>query len=169
MSIAVRTLAALLMASLASSVAAAAQDIAIITNPAVRAESIEFDDLRSLFLGERKFWDPGSPVRLAFQKDETKVSERFLSTVCAMTARAHRRYWLKRIFQGHSSSPYVAQSPDVLFEYLERTPGAIGYVLMDEDLERRAQAGGIVILAVEGKLPNEQEYPLTLSAAGRRR
>ncbi len=107
---------------------AESESVLVITNGSVEVSSLERDDIKKIFLGQKTTWNDGSKIIFVVQ-DRTKAGDIFLKTYLQRTASQYDNYWKKQVFTGKGRAPYSFSSNQELVEFVSRTPGAIGYVL----------------------------------------
>lgn len=114
--------AVLLLASLAC-----AQDAMIVVNSSVPVSQITETQLRDIFTGVRTRFDNGTRAVPVMLKGGP-VHEVFLHRHVGDTPDEFRVRWRKAVFTGQGSMPKECRSEAELLNYVEATPGAIGYV-----------------------------------------
>lgn len=110
-----------------SPVVSMAEGILIIANQSSTALSLDRNDIKQIFLGQKTTWDDGTKIIFVVQ-DRTKAGDAFLSTYLQTNASQYDNYWKKQVFTGQGKAPYSFSSNYELVEFVSRTPGAIGYV-----------------------------------------
>ncbi|HTW32944.1 MAG TPA: hypothetical protein VMD76_14780 [Candidatus Sulfotelmatobacter sp.] len=104
-----------------------AQEIMIVTNPAVSVSEISRDQLRDIFTGLRTRFADGSRAMPVLLKGGP-VHEVFLSRIIGNNPDEFRVRWRRAVFTGQGAMPKEFQSEAALLDYVATTPGAIGYV-----------------------------------------
>jgi TonB family protein len=141
-----------------------AADVKIVANPSVRAEAVSVDELKSVYLLERKTLKDGSPVEPVLQKSGP-AHDAFLKLYLDRDAQEVRAYYLGLEFTGKGSPPKELHSDAEVVDYVAKTRGAIGYVSADSNTD------GVKVLAVAGEEKKserrllvrvEPDYPPTL-------
>ncbi len=142
---------------------ALAGEVKVIANPSVKADSISSNELRSVFLLQRKTLQDGSPVQPVLQRSGA-AHEAFLKQYLNRDSEEIRIYYQGLVFTGKGSMPKELNSDGEVVAYVARTRGAIGYVSGATDTE------GVKIMAVVSGETKERtlvtriepEYPETL-------
>ena len=98
-----------------------AGDIVIISNSGITVSS---DEIRDIFLGEKQFAGDTKLVVI----DNAALQAGFLSKFMHMDAAKYNGIWTKKSFRDGLTPPSVKSGDAEVFEYVKRTPGAIGYV-----------------------------------------
>jgi TonB family protein len=142
----------------------AAVDVKIIANSSVRADTISADEIKRVYLEERRSLDDGTHVAPVLEKDGL-VHEAFLRAYLGRTGDDLLMYYRALVFTGRGSMPKELDSDAEVVAYVARTRGAIGYVSAETSTEgvktlALARAGNSdqrrLILRIE------PEYPETL-------
>jgi ABC-type phosphate transport system substrate-binding protein len=131
-----------LLVMLSSPALSLAEDVLIIANESVTESSLDRDDIKQIFLGQKTVWDDGTKIFFVVQ-DRTKAGDTFLKTYLQKTASQYDNYWKKQVFTGQGRAPYSFSSNQELVEFVSRTPGAIGYAAATTD------TGGTKIITVQ--------------------
>jgi TonB family protein len=137
-----------------------ADDVKVIANASVKADTISEDELKLVFLGERISLTDGTHVEPVLMK-EGPVDQAFLQKYLGVTEDDLQIYYRTLLFTGRGSMPKVLESDAAVVAYVARTRGAIGYV------SAGASAVGVKTLAIG--VPGrrlltrvEPDYPETL-------
>lgn len=149
---------------LAAALNAFGADVKVIANESVKADSISADDLRAVFLSERKALKDGSPVVPVLNADGF-THEAFLKLYLHRDADELRTYYQGLVFTGKGSMPREFSSDAEVATFVAHTRSAIGYV------DGNFNAEGVKVLTVLASGRNadrklltriEPEYPQTL-------
>lgn len=125
----IRIASALILAAI-SHIAAA--DIVIIGHPDIKAENIDTDNIRNLYLGERTSLPSGLHAEPINHVKGSPDREQFFSSVLSMNEKTHNRHWKRMQATRTTYQPIEVSSPEELLESIANTPGSIGYI--DESL-----------------------------------
>ena len=154
--------------AMASAPNALSQDVVIIANSAVRANSISRKELRSIFLLRTKMLKDGSSGEPVLQKSGATHAA-FLKRFLDRDSTELRVYYQGLVFTGKASMPKQLNSEAEVLAYVTGTRGAIGYVSGAVNTE----AVRILTVASEDSLQErklltrvEPEYPDTLQHLG---
>ncbi len=112
---------------LATSEVVSADDVIIICNKSVKAQSLNQDDVRSIFLGRKTTWDDGSKISFTTMK-EGEAHESFVETYVGKTGFQFDTYWKKLVFTGRAMSPKAFTEAAEIMNYVASTDGSIGYI-----------------------------------------
>jgi TonB family protein len=141
-----------------------ADNVKVIANSSVRADTISGNELKRIFLEEKISLADGTHVEPVLKK-EGAVHEVFLQRYLGVTEGDLQIYYRTLLFTGRGSIPKILESDAEVVAYVARTRGAIGYV------SSSASAVGVKTLAIgvagneiERKLITrvEPDYPETL-------
>lgn len=129
-------------------------DIAVVVNPDNPAANISAADLRKFFLGTKRSWPGGPPVKLVTRGPgcpERVTMLRLLS----MSESDYKQYWTAQVFRGEADAePLIVPSVGMQKEALKTFSGAISLVIA------REVKPGMKVLKVDGLLPGTVGYPL---------
>ena len=146
------------------SVDSLADNVKVIANSSVKADTISEAELKRVFLEERISLPDGTHVEPVLMK-EGAVEKAFLQKYLGVTEDDLQIYYRTLLFTGRGSIPKILESDAEVVAYVARTRGAIGYV------SASASAVGVKTLAIgvagndiERKLITrvEPDYPDTL-------
>lgn len=102
-------------------------NVKIVANPSVQTSSISADELRSVYLLQRKTLKDGSRVVPVLQK-RGATHEAFLREFLSRESEGIRTYYQGLVFTGKGSLPKELNSDAEVVQYVALTKGAIGYV-----------------------------------------
>ena len=103
-------------------------DLAIIGHPDVDTGVLDTQNVRKLFLGERKSFPNGyyaTPFNHTVGSPDRKE---FFTLVLSMQESNHKRHWKRKIAVGAGNSPAELGSHAELLKLISSTPGSIGYI-----------------------------------------
>lgn len=106
---------------------AAADDIQIVANLSLQADSISREELRSVFLLRTKKLKNGSFVEPVLRKSGP-AHDAFLKQYLERDSEEIRTYYQGLVFTGKAGMPKEVNSDAEVIAYVARTKGAIGYV-----------------------------------------
>jgi phosphate transport system substrate-binding protein len=148
--------AALLFSGLAPSAAQSQENaVAIVVHPETDVENLTFNELKSIFRGERQFWDDGRRVTLLMRAPVAAERELVLDRIYEMDEADFREYWIGKMFRAEvASGPKLVYSADMARELVTVIPGAITFVPVAD------VSSDTKVVRIDGMLPNEAGYPL---------
>ena len=129
--------------------------VAIVVHPDVDIDEISMDRLRQIFLAEQQYWPDKSRIVLLIRAPAAYERAVVLERIYQMTEDQFRRYWIAKIFRAEiPSGPKVVLSTNMARELVSVIPSSITFMLAaDVGTESK-------IIRVDGKLPDEDGYPL---------
>lgn len=105
-----------------------AAELKIIVHSSNAARAVDQSFLADAFLKKVTRWPSGETIRPLDQRPDTAVRRSFSRGILKRTVAAVRSYWQQRIFSGRDVPPPELDSDASVIAYVERTPGAVGYV-----------------------------------------
>lgn len=109
-------------------VGAADPELRIVVHPSNAMRSAEPSFLADAFLKKVTRWPSGETIRPLDQAPASPVRRLFSRSILKKTVAAVRSYWQQRIFSGRDVPPPEVDSDAAVIAYVERNPGAVGYV-----------------------------------------
>jgi len=85
------------------------------------------DAIRRLFLMRERRWPSGAAAHPVNLPATSELRERFTQALFGQSVQDEAPYWNERYFHGTRPPPTVASDAAMLL-FIERTPGAIGYL-----------------------------------------
>jgi hypothetical protein len=132
-----------------------ATPVAIVVSPDLPIDGLSFREVRSLFLGERQFWNPQLRVVLLMRAPVAPERDVVLRTIYEMSEAQFRQYWISKVFRADiSSGPKIVYSTEMASELVTAIPGAVAFV------DASQIPKGLKVLRIDGKLPSDKTYPL---------
>lgn len=130
-------------------------DVAVVVNPNSPVTNVSFTDLRKIFMGEKRSWPGGLPIKLIVRAPG--CHERLvLLRLMGMSESEYKQYWTAQVIRGEADAePLTVPSFGMVKEAVKVFPGGIGMV---DALS--ARAAGMKVIKIDGHLPGEPGYPL---------
>jgi len=116
------------------------QGYQLVAHPQTAVDQITSDEVRRIFLGETDRYADGTPARAVDQAPDAESRELFTRCVMKQTVGEVRAFWQRS--PDATNAPPILDGDAAVLRYVERTPGALGYVSFD------ANAGGAKVLTV---------------------
>ncbi len=133
-------------------------DLAIVVHPATPVSQLTFVELRQVFLGERQYWNPATPVVLLIRAPTAVERDAVLNVIYQMHEPQFKQYWIAKIFRAEMTSPpKVVYSNESANQLVAAIPGAIAFMAAGD------VKPGLKVLRVDGHLPGEPGYRLHLT------
>ena len=132
----------------------AGADIAVVVHSGLPITNLSFAELRQLLLGDREYWSTNVRVTLLIRAPVSRERQVVLKTIYGMSEAQFRQYWIGKVFRAETpSAPKVVYSGEMAIDLVNRIPGAMTFV-------ESAQARGLKVVSIDGRLPGERAYPL---------
>ncbi len=119
--------------------------LTVISNQKGAPSTLNFSQLKSIFMGEQQRWRSGTKITIALMKTNTPAGKNTSETIYGMSADELNKFWLALVFQGKTSAPNFFNSASELENFVAQNPGAIGIV------DQVAANDDIKTVQVEGK------------------
>jgi hypothetical protein len=130
---------------------------AVVVSPDVNVTGLSMADLRKLFLGDRQFWTQNLRVSLLIRAPVARERAVIVWTVCRMSEAQFGQHWIGKVMRADcTSSPRQFTSNQAALDLVRSSPGAIAVV-------NAAQTGGLKVVPIDGKMPNDPGYPLQIA------
>lgn len=135
------------------------EGLAIVVNPKNPTANLSLAQLRAIFLSERRWWPNRHRIILSSMGRGTPERQAVLRVIYKMDDRALDHYFLYQSFKGEAPTPPATlRSAADIKKFVSSTPGAVGYVRASE------VDNTVKVLRVNGRLPDDDGYPLRLRA-----
>jgi len=108
--------------------AAATPDFVVIANSQNPIREVSVDFVAEALLKKTTRWGNGATIRPVDLAVSSAVRRRFTEHVLKRSVAAVRSYWQQRIFTGRGVPPAELDSDEAVVRYVNKYPGAIGYV-----------------------------------------
>ena len=105
----------------------------IVTHPLNSTHSLSVSTLRSIFSMRMTQWPDGTPIRVFVLGDKNPLHAQFSKQILGVFPHQLRRAWNRQIYSGTGQAPARVESELEMYEMIESTPGAIGYLTEDQE------------------------------------
>ncbi len=126
----VRRVVALVFGLTCTPVNAGSNQVIIVAHPALAINTITESELSRIYLLRQTFWSDGLPIIALNREVNSPTRDLFTSRVLNQTATALASHWQQMHFKG-KTPPLVQESDQAVLVFVEKVPGAIGYVSID--------------------------------------
>lgn len=126
----------------------------VVVNQGNEIESVTLQSLRDIYAGNKVSWSNNRKIFPVSMKSNREITKSFFQTALGKSAWEMKRVWIRLTLSGSGAAPKVVGTETEALDYIAKNDGAIGFVGLQELNER------VKIVAVEGKLPSEEGYPL---------
>jgi ABC-type phosphate transport system substrate-binding protein len=103
-------------------------DLAIIVNPGYKDGKLNTQDIRKIFLGERRAFPDGLFATPINHNAGSPDRKQFFSSVLGMDETSLLRYWRRQISTGNNHQPVELGSYTAVLNSVASTPGGISYI-----------------------------------------
>ena len=107
--------------------AAASDEIVIIANPATQVSSLTPEQITNIYLLKTLSWTDGLHIVPVNRESSSEMRNRFNATVLKADSSELAAYWNQMHFKGRTP-PVVQESDQAMVAFVQKVPGAIGYV-----------------------------------------
>jgi ABC-type phosphate transport system substrate-binding protein len=119
-----------------------AADYIIVANPGVPVSSITLEDLSDIYLLRTIVWDDGKRIIPVNREAGSATRTLFSTRILRQRQEALSSYWDKMRFKG-MTPPLIQESDQAVLAFVQKVPGAIGYVSPATDLK------GVKVLKIQ--------------------
>ena len=111
-----------------------AADFVIIANPSVSATTLTEDELTEIYLLRTNAWDDGMRIIPVNRETGSSARATFSARILRQPQSSLSTYWDKMHYQG-LTPPLVQESDRAVLAFVQKVPGAIGYVSTSIELK----------------------------------
>jgi hypothetical protein len=111
-----------------ASAQSSSDEVYVVVNRRNPAASVSREFLTDAFLKRASRWDGGEMIRPVDQRADAASRRLFSSGILRRPVRAVQNYWQQHIFAGGALPPPELDSNEAVVRYVEKYPGAVGYV-----------------------------------------
>lgn len=116
-----------------------AGDVVVITHKGVAQSSVNTDAVKKIYSGYMSKWPDNQTIVLTVM-EKSDAHKDFLKSYVGKTESQFSSTWKKMMFSGQGSYPKQFENAQSLVDFVEKTPGAIGYV------EKGAKTDGVNVI-----------------------
>lgn len=102
-------------------------------------EQLTKSKANEIFRGRSTLWSNGKVVVLVLPSQRNDNSTLVARTVYQTTVKGMLKYWLALVFQGRGNPPVFLDSDKDILEYVLKTPGAIGLISQEFQIEKNIE------------------------------
>ena len=102
-------------------------EIVLIANKNVEENSLSKEEVKNIFLGNKKKWSNNNMIQFVIQK-KGPVHKDFLKAHIGRSEQQYRMTLRQMVFLGKGNLPKECNSDKEMIEYVAKTDNAIGYV-----------------------------------------
>ncbi len=89
---------------------------------------LKWKQVRSIFKGERSFWQNGSSVVLVLPASNLPVADDIAKQVYGSDVAGMQKFWLALVFQGRGKPPIFISSEEEIIRFVSQNPGAVALI-----------------------------------------
>ena len=106
------------------------EPIAVIAHPDVPVEYLEFVDLRSILLGNQRFWPGGERIHLVIDgRTDSPARAFWIEEITAMSEVQFTQYWIGMVFKGRANTaPHSVPESRTAVALVSSLPGALSVI-----------------------------------------
>jgi len=135
--------------------AASQSPIAIVVHKLSPVENLSFQELRSIFLADRQFWQDRTRITLLVRAPLSDERTFILDRIYQMSEAQFRQYWIAKMFRAEvPRGPKIVFSTGMALDLVVAIPGSISFTRADTVTD------DVKIVRVDGMLPSDDNYPL---------
>lgn len=114
-----------------------AQDVSykIIVNKSNPVATLTKTELSKLLLKKTTIWSNNKDVIAVDLPESSPVREKMTIEIHDRNMKALLSYWRLKLFSGRDKPPMIIQNDEDVITFVKETPGAIGYVSSDADVD----------------------------------
>jgi len=105
-----------------TAIAAHADEVVLIVNPANPLAEMTLKDVKKIYLGKSKFFPGGGKVIPADQPEKSQVRKIFYEVMINKSPSKLKAYWSKRIFTGKGTPPIVKKGDEAMLAWVAEQP-----------------------------------------------
>ena len=129
--------------------------IAIVVHKDADVENLSLEELRSIFLAEKQFWQNRRRITLLVRAPQSDERDFVLNNIYQMSEAQFRQYWIAKMFRAEvPRGPKIVFSTDMTLELVVAIPGSISFIRFEDVTD------DVKLVRIDGMLPREVGYPL---------
>ena len=107
--------------------------IAIVVHKDADVENLSLDELRSIFLAEKQFWQDRRRITLLVRAPQSDERDFVLNNIYQMSEAQFRQYWIAKMFRAEvPRGPKIVFSTDMTLELVVAIPGSISFIRFED-------------------------------------
>ena len=129
--------------------------IAIVVHKDLAVENLSLEELRSIFLADRQFWENRTRITLLVRAPQSDERSFVLDRIYQMSEAQFRQYWIAKMFRAEvPRGPKIVLSSGMALDLVVAIPGSISFTRAD------AVSDDVKVIRIDGLLPDDDGYPL---------
>lgn len=131
--------------------------IAVIVNRSNPVSDISYNELKQILEARNQYWNNNEKITLIFKPINSSETRILIDTVFKTKYEDFEKYWFLKVYENKVTEfPKILNSTGTINILVSEISGAIAFIGVSEVSKR----GNTKILRIEGKLPDEDGYPL---------
>ncbi|MBI2472344.1 MAG: substrate-binding domain-containing protein [Planctomycetes bacterium] len=132
-------------------------DIAVIVNKSNPVSDISYNELKQILEARKQYWNNGEKITLIFKAITSSETRLLIDKIYKIKYEDFDKYWFLKAYDNKIMEfPKILGSAGTINILVSEIPGAIAFIGIN-DVSRR---GNVKTLMIDGKLPDEDGYPL---------
>jgi len=132
--------------------------IAVIVNKSNPVSDISYNELKQILETRKQYWDNGEKIILIFKPITSVETRTLIDMAYKIKYEEFDKYWFLKVYDNKIMEfPKILNSTGTINILVSEIQGAIAFIGVDEVSKR----GNIKVLRVDGKMPDEEGYPLS--------
>jgi phosphate transport system substrate-binding protein len=129
--------------------------IAIVVHKDLPIDNLSLEELRSIFLADRQFWENRNRITLLVRAPQSDERTFVLERIYQMSEAQFRQYWIAKMFRAEvPRGPKIVLSTGMTLDLVVAIPGSISFTRADTVTD------DVKVIRVDGLLPSDEGYPL---------
>lgn len=131
--------------------------VAVIVNKTNPVSDISYNELKQILEARKQYWDNGEKIILIFKQITSFETLILIDRIYKINYEDFDKYWFSKVYEHKIMEyPKILNSTATINILVSEIPGAIAFIGVN-DVSKR---GNIKMLKINGKMPEEKEYPL---------
>ena len=129
--------------------------IAIVVHKDLAVDNLSLQELRSIFLADRQFWESRTRITLLVRAPQSDERTFVLERIYQMSEAQFRQYWIAKMFRAEvPRGPKIVLSTGMTLDLVVAIPGSISFTRADDVTD------DVKVIRIDGLLPSDAGYPL---------
>jgi len=92
-------------------------------------------EIKDVFKAKYTFWQNKLPVIICLPQSQSEEAKEICEKIYGKSVDEVKKFWLAQVFQGRSRSPQFFNTPEEMASFIAKTPGAIGVVRVNSNMQ----------------------------------
>lgn len=131
--------------------------VAVVVNNSNPLTDISYTELKQILEARKQYWNHGEKITLIFKSIVSNETRTLIDMVYAIKYDEFEKYWFLKVYNNKVMEfPKILHSTATINILVSKIPGALAFI----DVTEVSKRGNIKILKINGKMPDEEGYPL---------